>query len=83
MDQVLASRLTVIASVGHFFIQMPQRMHSFMSTAICPLVLSLYSLGMTGYMSVAGFLNKLLITILPIFKFAIDFASVLILRESL
>ena len=72
MAQVRPSLSTVIAWVGHLFEQMLQRMQSFSTMEICPLVFSCHCLGITGYMRVAGFLNKLDSTTLPSLKIAIS-----------
>lgn len=58
---------TVMQLVGHFFIQMPHKMQSSSTIPMCPRVLSCHTLGTTGYMRVAGFLNRLFITNLLIF----------------
>lgn len=71
ISHVLASLLTVIAFAGHFLWQIPQVMHDVTSISTCPLVLSCHSLATTGYIRVAGFLNKLPSTTLPILNVAI------------
>ena len=60
ISQVRASLSTVIALAGHFFWQIPQAIQELTSISTCPLVTGVHSLGTTGYMRVAGFLNKLL-----------------------
>jgi len=72
MVQVRPSLSTVIAWVGHLFEQMLQRMQSFSTMEMCPLVRSCHCLGTTGYMRVAGFLNKLVIMTLPSLNIAIS-----------
>lgn len=72
ISQVLASLFTVMAFAGHFLWQMPHVMHDVTSISTCPLVLSCHSLATTGYIRVAGFLNKLPSTTLPILNVAIS-----------
>jgi hypothetical protein len=59
MLQVSLSLLTVMACVGQRFSQMLHRIHSFMSQVTCPFVREVYTGATTGYILVAGFLNRL------------------------
>ena len=54
---------TAIAAVGQTLAQIPQPIQLFSSIPTAPLVLSCHSLGLTGYMRVAGFLKMLPITV--------------------
>jgi len=60
------SRLTLIAPVGHFFWHIPQKIHSGILFATCPLTSLQSVLGARGNRVVAGRLNKLLIIVFPI-----------------
>ena len=71
IDHFFSSRVIVIAPVGHFLEQIPQKIQSSISISIRPRVFSFHSLGITGYMSVAGFFLRLRMIIFPIFKYAI------------
>lgn len=68
MFHVFSSLLTTIALVGHFLWHMPQNIHFDMSIIILPLAASDNILGPKGYLTVAGFLNKLFRTIFAIIK---------------
>ena len=82
---VRAFRSTVMALAGHFLAQIPQTIQSSVRMPICPLVRSCHSLGTTGYMRVAGFLNKLFSTTFPILKVAITltYLSVQLIQGSI
>ena len=83
--QLFASRSTASASVGHFRAQMPQKMQSSISISIRPRVFSVHSRGFMGYISVAGFLNRLRRIIFPILRFAMSltYLSVQLMQGSI
>ena len=85
MVHVRPSLSTVIAWVGHLLEQIPQRMQSGSTMEMWPLVLSCQALGTTGYMRVAGFLNKLDITNFQSLKIAISltYLSVQLMQGSM
>ena len=85
MAHVLSSLLTVIALVGHRLEQIPHSIQDSSSIPILPLVLSCHSLGTTGYMSVAGFLNKLFNTTFPMLNepTALTYLSVQLMQGSI
>lgn len=65
---ILPLRSTVIALVGHLRAQMPHKMQFSSMIVTCPLVRSVHSRGTAGYIAVAGFLKRLLSTVLAILK---------------
>ena len=83
--QVLALLSTVIAFVGHFLAQIPHAMHSDALISTAPLVRSCHSRGITGYMRVAGFLNKRFITNPPILNVptSLTYLSVQLMQGSI
>ncbi len=57
-----------MASVGHLRLHKPQKMHASISMIILPRAIFAYTLCFSGCISVAGRVNKLLVTVFAIVK---------------
>ena len=69
--------------VGHFLWHIPQNMHLEISMEILPLAFLDNILGPNGYLTVAGFLNKLFNTVFPIIKNCIFHLSAQLMQGSI